>query len=82
MFFRDGNSMEEKQELIRLDETGMTFSLNGTTMHLATRVDYNSEGQWHYVVVSWNKADGLLTFFIDTIRQPVHNYMTGQTLDL
>ncbi|XP_070186674.1 uncharacterized protein [Littorina saxatilis] len=79
---RDPNSLADKQELIRLDETGVVLSLDGKPLKLNTTVDYNMDGEWHYIVLSWNKTSGLIAFFVDTVRIPLQNYNTGQPLDL
>ena len=68
--------------MVRLDELGLTVSLDERPLQLNTTVDYNQDGEWHYIVLSWNQDTGLLSFFVDTIRIPVYNYNTGQPLDL
>jgi hypothetical protein len=65
---------------VRLDESGVTVSINSTAIKLNTTVDYNQDGEWHYIVLSWNKTNGLFSFFVDTVRIPLYNYMTGQDL--
>ena len=68
--------------MLRLDEMGLMLALDQQPRHLNTTVDYNQDGEWHYVVLSWNQASGLFSFFVDTIRIPIPGYNTGQPLDL
>lgn len=61
---------------------GLRLSLDQQPLQLNTTVDYNQDGEWHYIVLSWNQASGLFSFFVDTIRIPITGYNTGQPLDL
>ncbi|XP_076460199.1 uncharacterized protein LOC143293161 [Babylonia areolata] len=78
------HSLEDKQELIRLDDMGLTLSLDPSSspLQLNTTVDYSEDGEWHYIVISWNHTTGLLSFFVDTIRIPLQDYHKGRPLDL
>ncbi|KAK7452812.1 hypothetical protein BaRGS_00039696, partial [Batillaria attramentaria] len=76
------NSLNGKEELIRLDEKGMTISLDGRPRLLDTSVEFNPDGEWHYIVLSWNKTTGRFSFFVDTIRIPIDNYNKGADLDM
>ena len=60
---------------------GVTLSMDEQEVRLNTTVDYNKDGEWHYIVLSWDQSSGLLSFFVDTIRIPLQDYLKGQPLD-
>ncbi|KAL8561778.1 hypothetical protein ACOMHN_010712 [Nucella lapillus] len=80
----DPRNLSGKEEVVRIDHTGATVSLNNHTRHQTHFVKYNTDTQWHYIGVTWNKDTGILTFFVDTIREsyqfPKEN--RGMNLDM
>lgn len=76
------NSLSGKEEMLRLDEKGLTVSLDGSPRKLDTTVDFSPDGEWHYIVLSWNKVTGRFSFFVDTIRIPIDDYNKGVELDM
>ncbi|KAK7507523.1 hypothetical protein BaRGS_00001458, partial [Batillaria attramentaria] len=75
------NSLAGKEEIIRLDESGLTIALDGNPTMLNTTVEFN-QGEWHFIVLSWNRTTGRFSFFVDTIRIPIDNYNQGAELDM
>ena len=74
---RDRNSLALKREVLRVDNYGFIASFTNSSQRFNTTVDYNMDGERHYVVVSWNRTFHRLSIVVDTIRDPFYNYDVG-----
>ncbi|GFW80085.1 sushi, von Willebrand factor type A, EGF and pentraxin domain-containing protein 1 [Trichonephila clavipes] len=74
-----------KRVLVQADDTGVLVSLfpnatNDVFLRYLENVPIN-DGQWHYLVITWNGAEGTLAIMMDTaLAGFVDNYISGTTL--
>ncbi|KAF8796737.1 Fibropellin-1 like protein [Argiope bruennichi] len=74
-----------KRVLIQADDTGVLISLfpnstNDVFLRYLENVPIN-DGQWHYLVITWNGAEGTLAIMMDTaLTGFVEDYVSGETL--
>ncbi|XP_048256923.1 uncharacterized protein LOC124140301 isoform X3 [Haliotis rufescens] len=75
------NSLAGKKELIRIDHSGLTISVNGTTSSVKLPYFKYNDGKWNQIAVTWNGETGLLNFVVNTIAEDVQNYAKGMMID-
>lgn len=79
--FSGPNSLAGKKELIRIDHSGLTISVNGTTSSVKLPYFKYNDGKWNQIAVTWNGETGLLNFVVNTIAEDVQNYAKGMMID-
>lgn len=84
-FFRSAHLPLGKRVLVQADDTGVLISLfpnstNDVFLRYLENVPIN-DGQWHYLVITWNGAEGTLAIMMDTaLTGFVEGYVADATL--
>ncbi|XP_067672504.1 uncharacterized protein [Haliotis asinina] len=82
MYSVDGPySLAGKKELIRIDHSGLTISVNGTTTNVRLQYFNFNNGKWNQITVTWDGVTGLLNFVVNTVAENVQDYAKGMTID-